>query len=590
MEITEALELLNKKVKYPEMEAKLKRFRDVYYGISLHTLGACPSYTSLRNGECIKPPSYYGTEYQRLFEYHLLNAYERESTETRNYRYARYKPMTKAPFSTITDLVTGTIFQDGNYSIEIADEKDREYIFGNNFYGYDLVGYFANIGFRSMTEDPNGLFVRMPKYAFYETDDTDKGLEIEVCFINTPDIKYLSHDVVIFHYKGYGWYIDEQVIYRFKYDAKSKKYDLLEREGFYAHMFGRLPVSVAGGEWNSIGYYDSFYDKAKAAADEFISAHSIKQFTDTNNSYPYVTEVSDTCPTCNGIGQIQIPCDTCPNGIDLRTCNFCGGSGQQAADPAKRKIVPIEDMAKATKFIEITTPDTAINKVNADTTKELMRLLMDALNLITVEEAQSGVAKAIDQDKLFKFISKISNHLFDKLIYDTVTDIIAYRNVVTNDFGNVQPAVYDFKIQKPTQFQIKTAKDLLGDITESGLKKLPSALITEQLIDYTDKQYGGDEITKKKVSIISQLDPLFTNTQDEIESMTLTGDITPDVRKLHIYLPLILDGVIRNKDKEWFLDADYDTIKKEVDALKPKYITTRINTVVDNAINGLQQP
>lgn len=586
MDTAEVLDILNGKKRYPKLNTELKRKAGVYYGISLHTLGACPKYADVRNGGMVEPVGYYGGEYQKIFDTSLLARHPRESETTRNWRLSQYRPLTKAPFSRTTELVTGAIFQDGNYSVEISNQRDYDYIWGNNFHGNSLIGYFANMGYKNMIEDPNGYFLRMPKYKW---DETPNGsVEVEIWFINSKDIKYLSATDIIFCRDDYAWHVDERVIFRYARKGTSNQFELLaeDAEGYYAHMFGRLPISIAGGEWNSQGYYDSFYEKAKAAADDFISAYSAAQLVDKEASHPFIVEASEDCKECDGTGKVQRDCDTCPGGLELVSCGDCGGSGQKATDPATRKIVPFDKM-KDGQLVQIINPDTSVNEHHRKTTEGIMKMILEALVLEIIDEAQSGSAKAIDQDRLYKFISKISNHMFDNLIYQTLVDIIAYRNVVASPTG-VQPAVYDFKIIKPSQFQIKTEKDLLDEYKTASEAKLPKFMLVQQTKAIVDKQYSGDDVMKKKTDVILAVDRIALDTTDEKLSKRLANSITTDDMVFSDTLPLILDEIVRDKGNEWFINAKIADIKKEVDQVKTTFVSESNNPLQNQAINNME--
>lgn len=571
------------------MAALLKQKADVYYGISLHTLGACPKFKSLTTNKWVYPPTYFGEPYQCLFDEHLMSRYPRESEETRQWRYSTYRPLTKAPFARITEIVTGAIFQDGNYSLEISNKDDYQYIWGNNFSGNNLIGYFANIGYKSMAEDPNGLLVRIPKYPWYQYDQS-KGVEVDIWFVNTSDIRYQSETEVIFTAKGYAWHIDDQTIFRYAYNSQTKKYELLpeDADGYYAHMLGKMPISVAGGEWNSRGYYDSFYDKAKAAADDFINTYSNAQLVDKEASHPFITEVSEECTSCEA-GWVQSNCTHCEGtigspsdcsycdsgcGVIRSRCSVCHGTGQVPNDPARRRIVPADQMGN--KLVQIENPDVSINKNHRETVKAVMQMVLDALHLTVIDEAQSGAAKAIDQEGLYKFVSRVSNHIFDNLITDSLNDIIAYRNVTTTN-GRLRPSVYDYKVVKPSQFQIKTAAALLDEFKTASEAKVPSFILSQLGLDYIDKQYSGNDVIKKKSEVIIQMDSLCMVGGDEKVNLRVTGAIQIEDISFSNKLPLILDAIIRDKGNEWFIQADYEKIKAEVELLKPEYVKTVTN-------------
>lgn len=563
------------------MTEMLRRWRDVYYGISLHTTGACPRFTDPASGRAVTPPAFFGNEYQYLFDNYLLSRHPRESDATRNWRYSQYRPLTRAPFAQITQIVTGAIFQDSNYMLEVQDEQDESYIWGNNFSGHDIVGYFANIGIRNIVEDPNGLFLRIPKHAFYEQEN-DK-VEVDIWFVNTKDILYYTATDLVFKHGGFAWWIDNQTIWRFSYNAQKKQYYLAadDAKGYYAHMLGRLPVSIAGGEWNTQGYYDSYFSKAKAAADDFISAYSAAQLVDKEASHPFIVEASAECNECSGRGHVQQNCETCPTGLELVSCGTCGGSGQISRSPGQRIILPHEKMKDGAP-IQIINPDVTINSHHRDVCAQVMSLIVEALHLQKVDEAQSGVAKAIDQERLYKFISNISNHIFDKLLYDTLSDMLAYRNVATVN-GSVHPAQLPFRINKPTQFRIKTSADLLTEYGEGCKANLPAFIRQRMALDFVDKQYSGDALMKRKAELITQLDELSVLSTAEILSLRDAGTVTAAAIMYSRKLPSVIDALVRAYGEAWLLNAGFGAIRLEIDTHMEQYVN--VENVVRTLLN-----
>lgn len=560
MQPNEVLAILNKTVKLSrETTETLQRKRDVYYGISLHTTGACPAFRDLSGGGTIYPQSYYGPEYQRLFDKHLLSRHPRENDATRNWRFSQYRPLTKAPFAQITEIITGAIFQDSNYDLNLQDLHDEQYIWGNHFSGHDIVGYFSNVAFRNMVEDPNGVLLRIPASAGYE--QTDDKLQVDIWFVNTKDIILHTQDDFIFLRNGYAWWVDKQTIWRFNYKSEEKKYFLSQQDahGYYAHMLGRLPISIAGGVWNTQGYYDSYYSKAKAAADDFVSAYSAAQLVDKEASHPFIVEASTDCSDCRGLGQVQQDCDSCPNGVELVSCGSCHGSGQISRNPGQHIIVP-QDKLKEGSPIQIVNPDVSINSHHRDVCAQVMGLIIEALHLQKTEEAQSGVAKAIDQERLYKFISNISNHVFDKLITDTLRDIIAYRNAGAIA-GAVHPVEYPFRVLKPTQFRIKTSADLLNEYATGKQAGMPVFIRRRMALDFVDKQYSGDAIMKKKAQLITQLDSLSILSIDEMTALRNAGVVSDAELQYSRKLPAAIDALIRDNGEYWFLNTPNNLVE-----------------------------
>lgn len=558
MQIKQVLAILNKDVQLPaNITETLQRWRDVYYGISLHTTGACPRFQDQSTGRMVKPAGYYGEAYQYLFDNFLLSRHPREDSATRNWRYSQYRPMTKAPFGQITEVVTGAVFQSSNYTVQLTDEADDAYIHNNNFSGQNIIEYFSNVGYKNMIEDPNGVFLRIPKQPFYE-QDTDK-VAVDIWFVHSKDMVWLTDTDLVFTRGDFAYWVNAQTVWRFAYNTQQRKYYLAKEDaqGYYAHMLGRLPITVAGGEWNTQGYYDSFYSKAKAAADDFVSAYSAAQLVDKEASHPYIVEAAADCVECSGHGQVQVDCDSCPNGVELVRCTVCGGSGQVSHNPGQHIVIPHEQMKDGTP-IQIVNPDVAINTHHRDVCQQVMQLIIEALHLQKTDAAQSGVAKAIDQERLYKFISAISNHLFDNIITDTLRDIIAYRNIEQQN---------GFRILKPTQFNIKTSADLLAEYNEGAKANLPTFIRKRMAMDYVQKQYSSDELMKRKAQLITELDELSILSTTEIVDLQATGIISDAQLYYSRNLPVAIDELIAEKGEYWFITTVLKDIKAALPAL-----------------------
>ncbi len=548
MQLKEVLAILNKTAKLPTaITERLQRWRSVYYGISLHTTGACPRFRDLSTGRMVYPANYHGEEYQYLFDQYLLSRHPRESEATRNWRFSQYRPLTKAPFGQITGVVTGAIFQDANYTLEVADPQDADYVWQNRFSGHNIMGYMANVGLKNMIEDPNGVFLRIPAQPFYE--QTEDKVAVDIWFVNTKDMLWFTDEDLIFLRDGYAYWVDKETIWRFSYKAQDKKYYLAkaDAQGYYAHMLGRLPVSIAGGEWNTQGYYDSYFSKAKAAADDFVSAYSAAQLVDKEASHPFIVEASTDCPDCDGRGQVQHDCESCPSGIELIDCSSCSGSGQISRNPGQRIIVPHGQMKDGAP-IQVINPDVSINTHHREVCQQIMALITEALHLQRTDEAQSGVAKAIDQERLYKLISTMSNDLFDKVITDTLRDILAYRN--SSDLGGQQ-----FRIIKPSQFQIKTSADLLAEYNEGTQANMPAFIRQRMAMDYIDKQYSGDMVMKRKAELITRLDELSLLSTDEVIALHQAGAVSNEAMLYSRKLPQAIDHLIKQRGEHWWLQA-----------------------------------
>lgn len=548
----------------------IARWRGIYYGMSLHISGAAPRFKDLAGRGWITPVNYYGEAYQQLFEIFLLNRHPREADVTKDWRFSQYRAITKSPLLKAMGAITGAFFQDSNYNIQLEDPIDNEYIWGNNFNGKTLANYFES-KFQAICEDPNGFFVRIPSEPYYAT--TTERIEPKIIFINSINILRIEDDEILFWGQDYVWQVNNIGYFRYDKNDNGDYYHVDEQYGgYYAHLLGYLPIDQAGGQWNEKGFFESWLNDVKPIVDDFISNKSASQMVDKEASHPYIIEVSTDCPTCNAVGKVFEDIDESDphyaeyiGGRREVICTMCQGSGQVSRNPADRLIAPAADMAR--NLVQIVNPDIAINQYHKDNLAELEKTIYKALYLDSIDEAQSGVAKNIDLQARKKFYVKICNDLFDRLIGNTMRDIVALRNATVSNgmLRPMQDVEKQITIIKPTDFDIKSPQDLLNEYDISTKALTPDFIRARQINDYVDKQFGGDAVMKRKSQIITQMDFMCVKSDADKQALVLGGGATTRDWQFSTQLPFILDGLIRNNSSNWFIISPYDLIKVAVD-------------------------
>lgn len=576
--LSELLNIANKRSGY-KLPPYVRTWQGVYYGLSLHIDGACPAFQDLRynvreriytlNTKQTFPNNYFGADYQFIFDTYLFSRHPKEPEITRQWRMSQYKPFTQAPFQQVIQVITGAIFQDSGYQLSVEDTDDNDYIWGNNFHGKNLINYFVS-NFQNICSDPNGVFIVIPKEPRYET--TTPKVEPELYFVHSKYILWHSRDEIVFNYGELIWAVNSLGYFRFgKVEGKKEYVHLDEAQGgYYAHMMRKVPVIVAGGMWNAQGFYQSWLQPAKAIADEFVAAKSAEQMVNKEASHPYIIEANTDCPDCVN-GQTETPCgcngDSCNKcmgtGNILTMCGRCHGSGYISRNPGDHLVVPADQMDK--QLIQLVNPNVEINKLHADTIKQLKKDMLEALHLHYIDEAQSGVAKDKDMETRYQFILGISDDFFDRLIPESVDAITALRNVRVEG-ENVMPTSVKKNIVKPTQFQIKTSFDLLNEYKEAVESKIPSYQLGALVEDYVDKQFGGNDVLKKKTWFINQSDKLANIPTTDIAVMLLNGAAEQRDWQYSVALPVMLDKIVRSKSDDWFIRAEYDAIDTLVQA------------------------
>lgn len=585
-------------------DVRIMNWRRIYYGMSLHIAGICPAYQYLRydngvynytwwypNGE-----GCYEWEYQFLFDAQLFSRHPREPEITRQWRLSQYKPFTKAPFKRIIQTIKGALFQDSGYSITVDDTEDNEYIWGDNFHGKSIVQFIQD-KLTAICEDPNGLFVVIPKEPYYAT--TTQRVEPDVWFVPSKFIRWHTKDEIIFEMDEVHWVVNSIGYFRFAKDANKKFYNVDGLNGgYYTHSFDHVPCYVAGGEWNTKGYYDSWLDAAKAIADEFVSAKSAEQLVNKDASHPYTIEADTECIDCdNHSGSVQwcmgcnrrsgdCGCDSpIAENMQLKVCNTCHGKGSISRNPADRIIAPPEDMDK--DLIKIVSPDVEINKFHAENNANLYDSMMKELYLWRTDKTESGAAKAIDQEWKYQFFAAISNDIFGRLLTSIISDILAHRNIRVSN-GNVQPSPTDFTIVKPTQFQVKTSYDLQEEYKVAKESGLPAYQLSKILGDFSDKRFGGDDAFLKKDYYINQLDKLATLSYADIQIALLNNGANTRDFQFHIELPGIIDGIIRERTPDNFIRMSFEQVQAEVNTrfavIRPVIPIVQPDVVLENRI------
>lgn len=580
------------------------QWQNVFWRTSIHTRGACPSFYPLRyegnntvvlNQTLYTPVWWLGQAYDIIFENSLLNKYPREPQILREFRKSVYRPFQTAPLLEAIQSLSASIFGSGKYIIHVDDEEDNKYINEPNFEGKTFVGYFEWM-FKSICEDPNSLFVVLPKQSRRET--TGK-VEPYIKHIPSTCILYIGEDGLIFYEPysndAYAWYINETGYFRFKKENEEWINVDGENDGYYAHMIYNRPVHFAGGIWNTMRYYDSYLKGAQAYCDEFVSAYSDVQLVNKEACFPFIQAIETDCPTCNGIKTVPI-CNTCKSSTDVcscseeasqwgrGTCNDCNGTGIiQSFNPGQWYQVP-KNLADK-DLIKIINFDVNVNKHLAETAENLKEGIRKALHQVYVDQSQSGVAKEIDREPAYLFRSFVAKGVFC-LMEECMRDILSLRHM---DMNTMSPNIPNYEVIAPADFALKTEIELLEEYKEGGLSQLPDWVRQTQLTQFVDKVYAGNDVMKKKVRVINSLDPYSVTSTMNKSAMLSSGTITIDDFVWSTNLPAMVDEVIKQKSPKWFLtatDAEVKSAIMPIFAALPKPEKPQDETLVKENVNN----
>lgn len=539
--------------------------RNTYYSITLHTQGARPKFKDLsssNNSGEITPPNFLGEQYQTLFDKFLLSRHPREEQVTRNWRYSQYRPLTKAPFQRLINVFSGLIYQESKFAINVENDDNDKYLKDNNFSEKNnFVSLFKNVFLHALLEDPNGFIVVIPKKAGYEQKDNNKPLEISFLYIRIIDVLHYDEENLI--YKSIdgksAYWINENDIIRFVKNEKSEWVQDKDEEtenGYFAHKFGFVPAIRLGGTYNNLGYYESYINNAIPIADEFISSYSSEQLIDKEASHPYIQQATVECPTCSGTGRTQEiveVCDLYPQGTRQVECRSCHGKKQISINPSERYEVPSEEMDK--DMVRIINPNIAVNQYHHDKNKNIMAGILDALNLLRIDEAQSGVAKTIDRDNLYRLTKNVSDRLFEIKDF-CLKCFVAYRSPSVNFDG--------YTISKPNDFNIQTDSDLMTELIEAQNNGLPVNIRQSIIKEYVSKRHKGNDFELKANAIISALDPIHGYTLAEVQTAIAIGLLSTDDVKKSRKIKDTIQEISETKTIDYFRQKDVSELIEEI--------------------------
>jgi hypothetical protein len=467
-----------------------------------------------------------------------------EDPEIKRYREMIYEPITKGSIQKAIDKLY-RIFQNANFSIQVSDELNA-YLstvkFNENFF----YSYIQKFVVPRMIEDPNGWIVWIP---------TGEGLtnpsvkvDVEPLIIGTEQIKYLDRYSITWldnkeksRIKKSNKYVDEGLVYYtlttdafYKHvqygDDRKMQFEIIQ---IYVHNIGKVPGCVLGGDLTPEKYFESYFSAFVPFANEAIRQYSDWQGVMTTSAFPYREEVGetcdakgcrdgiiydseneehDTCRRCNGTGRIV---SRSPFGVFIREKGNAAFSGESGSEPLVRFISPPVD----------------IIKYSGDAWQTLLRKAEDALHLNMIDEAQSGVAKIIDREDSFAQLTKISNNIFDEIIYKSLVYIESYRNVTNPQAPN---------IIKPISFSMKTEWDLMQEIVTLTDRNAPVSFLIETTKDLARKRFSGNKAVSRLVEVLVSYDPIYTISAKDKISMMQSGIIEKEdvLKSLHAYKAL----------------------------------------------------
>lgn len=469
-----------------------------------------------------------------------------EDPDVQKYRLMIYEPITKGSMNRAIDKLY-RIFISANFSIQVSQELSQ-YLDLKKFKNQYFYSYIQKYVVRKMIEDPNGYLVWIPYGEGLENPAVK--VDVDGYLVSSEHIKYVDDDTLMWYepkeksevleagkkvYKGDVYYTmtSESFYKHTQYGVKSdKNFQVTE---IYRHNIGYLPAMVLGGDMTDEDYFESYFSPFLPFGNEAIRQYSDWQGVMTTSAFPYREEVAENCdaPGCRG-GAVfneeeneHYPCKICkgtgriivrsPYGVFMRDKGNGAFDGNALSD------------APMVRFVS---PNVDIIQYSGEAWQTLLTKAEDALHLNYIEEAQSGAAKLVDREDGFMSLTKISNNVFDEIIYKSLQIIEKYRNVVQS---------FDPVIVKPVSFSMKTEEALMFEITQMSEKNAPVAFLVETTKDLAKKRFSGNKTISRVIEILVSYDPIYHIATRDKQMLLASGTIKKDdvVKSLFAYKTLM---------------------------------------------------
>ena len=553
-------------------EPELKPFWiDQLLMTAIHVQGIKPKYKNLRlytdyESENLTKvwitPTGWQKKYQKYFECNILNRYPTMREERFHWQCSVYPNFAQSLFLQAIDELRGAIFQDGQYEFSSTNEATAAYIEGENFDGLDFDDWISTVLMPLIIQDPNGCFVVFP--ANVGTPEAEAMPVLK--YVSSEKVKYCDKDLFVFEQDKDLYLIDKDYFFKLTWNVKTQRYS---SDATILHNFTEsVTVSKLGGYYMATqdgGYYVSYF----AGAVEWANI-AIRQFLDNEahakDLIPIVQQVENECPDCNGSGKIPVPCDD--DGLTGCTsqCTTCKGKGtinRNIGDVITLSREYMPENGNLPELLKYITPDVSILEHSEKRFEGLYDKFRESLYLKFTQEAQSGVAKALDREKMYKFLLQFSDNLFDlaeRMLVHLDTMITGVRNVEA------------IGVKSPSQFQLKTDADLRKELIELTTANAPVSAI-KAVSDTLVMISNESSITERKTDVLSLYDPLryVTNAQKErLLSVSMTITKADYIKSLRCDNEL--DRLIHDKGAMWFIQATFEQVAAELDARIMPYI------------------
>jgi len=511
----------------------------------------------------------------RMPERIISNSRPNEQIEVTKYRIENFRAVTMDAFVKAKTTLKRTL---SHSAVEIVyPERLKEVLTSNIFEKTNFLSYMQQYVVDKMIDAANGLLVWWPE----NVGDVAQQLSIKPILLIPEQIIHFDSEVLTFlseeksevvvngttSWTGDVYYIMlEDELWKRK-ETGNKGEDNWIWEIYTTNPFGMIYALILGGESvttydyqvkRNIKYYTSYFRSAVEFGDECLCRHSDAQGTWISCASPIRSVAPVDCNVCKKTGRVNRYNRFNGSVIGTDICDNCNGRGYNVPTSSYGMIIRAKEEGKIgegavqsdRKDIEFLHPETSILEFGEKSWQQYKVYTEKALDLLFIEEAQSGIAKEIDREDKLATLDKIAVHFYKYLIPTSINIIEGFL------YPGSEPEY--IQINLPQSFTVKKYSDLQAEISQVKNNGAPAMIVGELRREEVFKTFSGDPIRMKMFDVNIAIDPLFTYTLGEKNQMMSTGSITERHWAFSVYAyPMISKYAKENPD---FVYQDVDSI------------------------------
>lgn len=520
----------------------------------------------------------------------ITGLYPNEHPDSQKHCINSYESITKSSiWKAINNIIR--VFNNSSYNIQISD-KTREVIQTYQESEGSLFSQFLEDWIKNaVATDPNGICVAYP---LTYTTDLYRYISYKDLKVVRPDLLIFSSEVesetkteliteehskeifIDYEYAKEGQPNVRHTTVRTYNRRLEKKYvnevfhvftkthfikfykdnpgDKEFKYTFYKHPneLTTLPYFSNGGVEIENDLYESFVQAFVPFGNLALMSHRNHRAVDLMFSYPRMSEVQQSCDTCQGTGEVR-----CEKGYE--TCKTCSGSKYvtiQSPYKTYRKThdsFDTDGKVFSTPSVEFYSPDSAILDYSKSQWSKYLEKAEESVFVQQKTETgnvESAKSKAIDREELYSWLANIS-----KVLYGNLQMFLQYME----NYVNASPI--KVSVEQPYSFAILTESEAFDALSQMLSSDAPTPIKANQIDNFINKFISESSPVKRALRILKKYDLLLYYSNDDVSALKASGAVSGKMAQQHaLAYPVLIQ--MYELDNSLFEMEDQQIIEK----------------------------